>query len=265
MNTNIKKIVEYFNNNDDIFIQLIDKFEDNFSKIPDYIKYYLGINFSILYSEFGAFYIKHNSKDSIDGIIHFLNSKIFDITSLYGETEIVDEINKRLKLYPRSKIDYYLMLLEKKYFREFNINDQNFTCEKVGPKYFNKLKRLQKEYHLEEVYNDGSFYPYEAEMENFKISLSKRLNYAVFYKEKAVSKCATNSESRNSFQIGGVYTVKKFRGLGLSKFCLSNLLKEAFTLKNRALLYVKKENIPAIRVYKSLGFKIINTTSVAYY
>lgn len=262
---NEREIIRYFNNNDDIFIQLIDKFEDNFSKIPDYIKYHFGLNFSILYSEFGNFCIKSNFKSSINDIINFLSSKRDEINSIYSYKDIADIINKSLNLNYRSKIDYYVMSLEKKDFREYNIKDENFICRKGSIKDFNKLKGLQKKYHLEEVYDNDSSYPYEAEMINFKKILSNRLNYIVFYKNKPVSKCSVNSESLNSFQIGGVYTLKKFRGLGLSKFCLSNLLKEAFNIKKKVLLYVKQENIPAISVYRHLGFKIINTTSMVYY
>ncbi len=261
-----KDLAKYFNKNDDIFIQLVDKFENNFSHIPENIKYYYNNNFSVLYSEFGNFYIKVNIKTNLNPLFYFLNSKKDEITSLYSETVIVNEINKRLSLNPRSKIDYYLMKLEKSNFKEYKFFDENFKCRKVGISDFNKLKKLQKAYHLEEVYNDGSFYPYKAEMLNFKNSLQKRINYAVFYKDLTpVSKCAINSESLNSFQLGGVFTVKKFRDRGLSKFCISELLKEAFTLKENVFLYVKKENLPAISVYKSLGFKIINNTSVAYY
>lgn len=263
---NEKELVNYFNKNDDIFIQLVDKFENNFSKIPDFIKYYKNRNFTVLYSECGNFYIKANNKKKIDGIVYFLSLKISELMSLYAETYLVNEINERLSLIPKSKIDYYLMKLNKKDFREYKIENSYFKCKKVNETYFNKLKKLQKEYHLEEVYNNDIFYPYEAEMQNFKNSLAKRINYAVFYKDvKPVSKCAINSESLNSFQLGGVFTLKEFRGRGLAKFCISELLKEAFHIKENIFLYVKINNMSAINTYKRLGFKIINNTSVSYY
>ena len=59
--------------------------------------------------------------------------------------------------------------------------------------------------------------------------------------------------------IGGVYTREKYRGRGYAKATVSALTREAIDTGATACLHVEVDNKPAIRVYKSLGYKVIRT------
>ncbi|MEM2795591.1 MAG: GNAT family N-acetyltransferase, partial [Thermofilaceae archaeon] len=58
--------------------------------------------------------------------------------------------------------------------------------------------------------------------------------------------------------IGDVYTKPEYRGRGYAKAVTSEVTREAVSSGATALLHVEKNNEAAIKVYKSLGFKIIS-------
>lgn len=189
--------------------------------------------------------------------------------SIYGEKKIVDSISGKLRLKKRSQVDYYVMRidLEKTVFS--GLEYEGFYCSPADETHFDLLKKLQHYYNIEEVYKGEFFYPYKLEMKSFKEKLRIRENFAVFTDEphtKAVSKIYTNAESSDAYQIGGVYTLKKYRKKGFSFFCLVHLLNHALRQKKRYVyLFVNKSNIPAISLYKKAGFSIEAETVIAYY
>lgn len=55
--------------------------------------------------------------------------------------------------------------------------------------------------------------------------------------------------------IRGVYTVPSFRGKGFATSACSALVQELIDLGKEAMLWVARDNLPAIRVYEKIGFK----------
>jgi ribosomal protein S18 acetylase RimI-like enzyme len=264
--------IDYLLKNEYHFVQVLDKFNNDYTMIPYdlHFKPFIKnnkIDSLIAYTDNGLFFPYVGRQYIKDASLFIINS-INDLFSIYGQKEMVDEIYENLTFKTRHHIEYYEMLLEKKHFLSFFDNIEGFKCAKCNSSHFRYLKNLQYLYHIEEVYNEDSYYPHEAEMKSFKQLLDKRLNYAVFMnneKNTAVSKANVNGESPNCYQIGGIYTLKEYRNLGLSKLCISHLLKEAFDQKKNILLYVKKENKSAISVYDKLGFKILKQTCLYYF
>lgn len=56
-------------------------------------------------------------------------------------------------------------------------------------------------------------------------------------------------------QIGSVYTVEEERGKGYCKAVVSELCKRIIFRKKIPTLFVKKNNIPAVKAYSTLGFE----------
>ncbi|MHC1628867.1 MAG: GNAT family N-acetyltransferase, partial [Candidatus Nezhaarchaeales archaeon] len=52
-----------------------------------------------------------------------------------------------------------------------------------------------------------------------------------------------------------VYTLKSFRGMGYGKAVTSRALAEALKLSSRVVVWVREDNINAIKLYEGLGFK----------
>jgi ribosomal protein S18 acetylase RimI-like enzyme len=55
--------------------------------------------------------------------------------------------------------------------------------------------------------------------------------------------------------IRGVYTLPSFRRKGFATSACSALVQELIDLGKEAMLWVAKDNLPAIRVYENIGFK----------
>ena len=265
--------LKYILENEFFFMQVFEKFSRNYKKIPPDLKFHEykknnRIDSLIAFTDNGLFY-PHIKEEYINDSTVFIKHHLYDLFSLYGMKEIVTKIYDNLDLSCRNMLEYHVMKLDKNDFSKSDKILPGYECIKCHQSHFNSLKELQHLYHLEEVYNDGTNYPYEAEMKAFKNQLNKRLNYGVIDKKtgKFVSKSYVNAESPNCFQIGGIYTVKEYRGMGLSKYCCSTMIKKAFSnsCKKHILLFVKTKNVPAIKVYKNLGFKNLFDTCLYYF
>jgi len=55
--------------------------------------------------------------------------------------------------------------------------------------------------------------------------------------------------------IGGVYTVPEFRGRGLATSVVSKATEEALKLSRLSTLVVRSENLPAVRLYRKVGYE----------
>ena len=270
-----KLIVDYMKENELIFITVLDKI---FSKNPN-------MQYVHLYPFF-----KNNKVDSLItnsgyGIIHLnLKTQYIDdalklfkeliVFSIYGTTSIIDIINEKINIKFNNKHEYNVMKLTKDSFipftfNEFNLKKDEYVCLKCDSSHFKYLKNLQYLYHKEEVYRDDKNYPYYLEMKHFKRLLNNRLNFAIFLNldiPKAVAKCNVNASSKDCYQVGGVFTLKQYRNKNLATYCISKLVKEIFkeNSKNKVILYVKKENTGAIKVYEKVGFKKELETRLLY-
>lgn len=58
--------------------------------------------------------------------------------------------------------------------------------------------------------------------------------------------------------IGNVYTHPDYRGRGYAKTVTSAITGDALLSGARALLHVAEDNEPAIRVYRTLGYRTIS-------
>ena len=273
--TKNKNIIEYLIDNEIFFINILDKFERNYSKTPDSAGFYPiykneKIDSLIAYLDNGYYYTDIKDKN-IDECADYLAHELYKIFSLYGSKETVYNLIKKINKPYRYINDYLFMKLNKEDFSPFESDLENYFCRKCDVSDFNDLKDIQYLYHQEEVYSSNSYYPYHAEMNAFKDLLKNRLVYAVFNKEdgciNAVSKSNVNGESPNYFQLGGIFSRKEFRNKGLSKICMSYLIRDIFSNydKKGIILYVKKNNLPAINLYKKLGFKTEFETALCYF
>ncbi len=271
-----RSIFEFLLKNEENFIGIFEKLnENNKNNISDVeFKIFYDknvIDSLIIYTNYGSIYPLVKPQ-YINETINFINNSDYVFFSIYGEKDVIDKIIKFTNYKPRDLIEYHTMTLTKDNFYLFNNSKQNFNkdvlCRKCELKDFKYLKTLQYMYHKEEVYQNDSYYPYEAEMSAFKNLLKERVVYAIFDKyQTAISKVNTNGESPNFFQIGGMYTLKEYRKNGYGEFCLFNLILDIFNNydKKGVGLFVKKNNTNAISLYKKMGFIIKGETAIAYF
>lgn len=264
---NISMYIPLLHNNEDIFIQVLDKYYSGFHDKLDF--YMFSEDNSFFVNNKGHIYLSDMDNRKIELLNNFLVKENITIFSIYGKSQIIETLNSLIDKTPQVILDYYVMEIQKTDFKPAEYkSDQSYNLRFCNIFDYYKLKKLQILYHLEEVYAGTDKYPKELELKSFKKILSSRENYALFIGNLPVSKVYINAKSTRSCQLGGIYTLKKFRGNGFAKTCITDFIDQVFkkySYLNKVQLFVKRKNTAAVELYKKIGFKIKEKTSVIYY
>mgnify|MGYP000049957536 CR=1 FL=1 len=97
----------------------------------------------------------------------------------------------------------------------------------------------------------------------------ERLNrwyyYGVFKENALVSIACAYLRLPEVWIIGDVFTHPEYRSRGYAKVVTSAVTRDAIVSGAKVLLHVKEGNIPAIKVYKALGYKVIGRRPWIFY
>jgi predicted GNAT family acetyltransferase len=188
------------------------------------------------------------------------------VHSIMGVGRCVDVIEASLPLPPTTRVQYFLMTLEKDTRHPVLPPDPpGLRVRKADAYDTDLLFPMQKCYELEEVIITPAHFSDGQCLKSLRIALREQLVYVAEVEGVPVSKAATNARGYNVDQVGGVYTVPSERGKGLGKAVVSELLKEVFSEKQAACLFVKKHNRAAIALYERLGFTPVTDYVISYY
>ncbi|MGA2641805.1 MAG: GNAT family N-acetyltransferase [Spirochaetia bacterium] len=188
------------------------------------------------------------------------------VHSIMGVGRCVDVIEAHLPLPPTTRVEYFLMTLAGGSRHPVLPPDPpELRLRKADPYDADLLLPMQKCYELEEVVITPSHFNESQCMKSLRLALREQLVFMAEMEGVPVSKAATNARGYKVDQIGGVYTVLQQRGKGLGKAVVSALLKEVFSEKQAACLFVKKHNRPAIALYERLGFSPVTDYVISYY
>ncbi len=237
------------------------------------------ISSAILFSQYGImlpifdkFGIKLNTE--IEAYIRRFRTNIY---SVMGTKSDVMTAAVLLERHPHTEIDYYLMALSSDdFFKSHDATGKNnythleelfkkLNITRASPHDAKYLFPLQKKYELEEVILDPKNFNPKFSLEALRKNLARNI---ILFAEKdniPIAKAGTNARGFNSDQIGGVFTVQAERGKGIAKQVMIKLLEYIFKEKETASLFVKKENISAVKLYESLGFKIRDDFRIVYF
>ena len=83
--------------------------------------------------------------------------------------------------------------------------------------------------------------------------------------DEFIAKAGTDAIGKKFIQLGGIYTKKSHRRKGFSFILIYTILKRILRVKKSAILFVKKSNLPAINLYKSLSFNKISDYIISYF
>lgn len=166
-------------------------------------------------------------------------------------------------------LNYYTMTLVPEKFTTIEKSDSRKTetiIKKCKLEDFKKLIPLQKNYEIEEVLLSPSMFTPAASKQNLLDILSRQLTFAAEISKtgEIIAKANTNESGFYYKQIGGVYTVPKYRNSGVATALVRTLCESIISNNFIPSLFVKKENIAAIRVYEKLGFEIKNNFQITY-
>lgn len=198
-------------------------------------------------------------KNQLIRILATINFKTHGVIGLQENVDYFDSI-----LYKRIRgINNYL-LLHREIKSLFNI-DKTIIIKKANVKDINKLIPLEFEYQKEEVLLDPKDLNKIATYENLKKKLKKDDIYYIIDKNIPITKGGTTFKSDNFTLIGGVFTWKEKRNCGYSTKLLEVLLNEQLKKGYKGALFVKDDNVPALHLYKKLGFIEPTPYKINYY
>lgn len=187
------------------------------------------------------------------------------IKSINGEKSTTEKLISIFLQKPYQINSYKMMILEKSALQPPKKPEQNKKICRCTEDDIEFLFDLQKKYVIEEVA------PATKKVSDLEIKISLRnilknqLVFAIFDDKISVSKANTNAISWNFVQLGGIYTNplyrKKYYAWTLIKILCDRIQKN----NKKICLFVKEKNLPAINLYKKLGFFEINSFEIAYF
>jgi len=197
-------------------------------------------------------------REMIKKIIDY-KSKIFCILGITKDTEY---IKNKLNYSSYSTTNY--SLLKENTNTRFSISHTSLKVRKAKKKDTLILFSLEKAYLLEEVLQGNTQINHKAVLLNLKNTCADQSVYYGLFGKKIIAKVNTNGKGFGYNQIGGVYTIPEYRSQGISTCLMKTLLNDIHISGKKAVLYVKKENKPALALYKKIGFDIVDDYSAHY-
>jgi RimJ/RimL family protein N-acetyltransferase len=193
----------------------------------------------------------------------------FRLYSVMGPIDEVGWLEAVLPLRAGVSIDYHLMIQTRDSFsnvcRESFPYPPGLVVRTAYPRDLAALLPLQIRYELEEVVITRERYNEQACRQNLKRSLRQQLVLMAESNGKVVAKAGTNARGFTVDQIGGVFTVEDVRNSGIAFRVMEELLRRIFAEKSTVCLFVKKNNLPALALYRKLGFRIADGYRISYF
>ena len=206
-------------------------------------------------------------QEDVNHISRLAGNAVFLPTSVSGRSAAADMFLERFSCGQRQQIvEHYIMELEPDNFKMPLIPDYlKIRILRGSRQQLLSLFPLQKKYERQEVLlNPDS----QDILETFRWLNSILTREICFYAKRGfryVSKANTNARGFDHIQIGGVFTVDRFRGQGYALHTVAALCRHIIEEEHKIpSLFVRCDNENAIKLYKKLGFEITDTTKTVY-
>lgn len=124
---------------------------------------------------------------------------------------------------------------------------------------------IQKKYEIEEVLLPGNTFSPNATMHHLRKTLREQIVLVAELESTPVGKCNTNARGVFYDQIGGVFTERALRSRGIGTALMLRLLQRVASEHKNASLFVKKDNAPALQMYRNIGFTAESEFRISYY
>lgn len=220
-------------------------------------------------------------EDFCSSFLEFWNSKAKNyykkrlpgcINGTSSGTELILKSFQNNNFIPKQINQYFLLRLKIKNFAALKppvfrdgIKIKVFNA-KISDSEFNSLLNIQAEYEKEEVVPGFEQFNLENCRLKLKSSLKTQLILcALNENSQIISKVQTNAIAWKTIQIGGVYTPEEHRKNHYSYTLMYKFLRKMCSLKKMPVLFVKKENRAAQKLYEALKFIKITDYTIAYF
>jgi predicted GNAT family acetyltransferase len=192
------------------------------------------------------------------------NLGFYTIQGIRRDVELLEQVFALGEVWSSNSIDYDLMVLDREPARVQSCFP-GLILRYAEPEDQEELFHLQAAYEQEEVIPQGRvFNPAVC-----RLSLEHIMNHEYLLlaqgKSKILGKINTNAVSFSRYQIGGVYVLPDYRGLGIASFMAAAFVRDLRTTGSGLTLFVKKQNPAAREVYLRIGFSVLEDYRISYY
>jgi ribosomal protein S18 acetylase RimI-like enzyme len=188
------------------------------------------------------------------------------VQGLLDDAEILETILTNLGYPAAEHRDYDLMALDNPPERESpGAGPGGLVFRKPGFTDLEAMLPLQAGYEKEEVLPNGAIFDPASCRLNLSSTLAREQSLIACLEHRIVGKINTNAASFTRLQIGGVYVLPEYRGMGIGRRMTAVFVEELIKQGRRLTLFVKK-NIPAAqKIYRQVGFKAVGDYRISYY
>ncbi|GHT89012.1 hypothetical protein FACS1894137_17700 [Spirochaetia bacterium] len=186
------------------------------------------------------------------------------VQGLRDDTELLEAALESLGCTAEEHRDYDLMGLEKPPEME-SPPLRGLVLRKPDYRDLEEMLPLQAGYEKEEVIPDYAVFNPLSCLLNLSSNLAHEQNLIACLDDRIVGKINTNAASFSRIQIGGVYVLPEYRGLGIGRRMTAAFAGELCKQGRALTLFVNKNNPIAFSIYAGLGFSVTADYRISYY
>ena len=188
------------------------------------------------------------------------------IQGLLGDVRLLEAALADLGSHAAEQRDYDLMALDRAPDAEGpGAFPRGLEFRRPGFADFEAMCPLQAGYDEEEVLPRGAVLNPASCRLTLSNILSKEQSLIACLDGRIVGKINTNAASFTRVQIGGVYVLPEYRGLGIGRRMTAVFAEELQARGWGLTLFVKKNNPAAQKIYRRIGFEEAGDYRISYY
>jgi hypothetical protein len=198
----------------------------------------------------------------------FCVKKIHSVQGLTEDVIIIDEIIQKMGRKNVDRYDYDLMSLDgmqKTESKDRGSDFSNLVLRVPNLSDIDKIAPLQAGYEKEEVLPKGGVFSPAASRVNIARIIAGGQILAAELNGRMVGKINLNAISFTRCQVGGVYVHPDYRSKGIARKMTAEFIASFVNQGKGITLFVKKNNIPACKLYTNMGFIKQNDYRITYY
>jgi ribosomal protein S18 acetylase RimI-like enzyme len=193
-------------------------------------------------------------------------ANIYAVQGLRNDVLTLQRILGELEKYSTDEIDYDLMTLNKGPSGEtLRAGPPEMSIREPRLWELDDILPLQTAYEQEEVLPQGAVFNAALCRLNLKRILKEEKILVAELGGRIIAKVNTSAISFTRAQIGGVFVHPSCRGLGIARRICAELAGALVNSGRGVNLFVKKWNLSAQMVYRSIGFRPIADYRITYY
>lgn len=210
---------------------------------------------------------KIDKADFSKALTQLIKENQLKIKCISGEAQTTELIKEALQneLGEPYQINHYKLMTAAEIINppeELSNNDQIIRCTQDD---MDLLFPIQKKYMNEEVAPFGKRASGAEVSIGLRQILKNQLVLALESDGEIVAKANTNAIGINWVQLGGIYTHPLYRRNGYAWQLVSAICRRTYKAGKKSALFVKDINVPAMELYKKLGFTDSGLYEICYF